>query len=296
MQRKIELEISGERAGRTIKTLLLRELGMSSGLLNALKAREGAILLNGRAAGAAARPRAGDKLCVTVEDSVRSSVLPTAGELCIVYEDEDALVVNKPPLLPSHPVSGNVRETLSNYLVYHYLSLGESLVPRIITRLDSGTSGLVLLAKNALAASLLAAGGMEKEYLAITLGAPSPDCGEIRLPLRRCPASPIKWEGCADGQGRAAVTGYQLLAQKNGLSLLRVKPKTGRTHQIRVHLAAIGCPLAGDFLYGSEDAALIKRAALHMERLSFISPISRLPISLSAPAPEDMRSLLPELL
>lgn len=268
---------------------------MSAGLVTDLKSTQGAVLLNGSPQSITKAVKAGDALRVTLSDKGDSSVLPTAGRADIVYEDEDVLVVNKPPRLPCHPVTGNREETLANYLVYHYKTMGEGFTPRIITRLDSGTSGLVLLAKNALAAGILSKGGTEKEYLAISAGIPNSTAGEISSPLRRCVDSPIKWEVCSPGEGRSALTGYELLAARGGLSLLRVRPKTGRTHQIRVHLASIGCPLAGDFLYGTEAPALIPRPALHMAAISFIQPVSRAKLRFSAPAPEDMRALFPEI-
>ena len=296
MQRIIELHITSAQAGKKVKTLLERELGMSAGLITALKNRQGAILINGQPRSVTAPVSEGELLRLSVADEGDSGVLPVFGDTDVIFEDEDILVVNKPPRLPCHPVSGNQRESLSNYLVFHYQALGESFTPRIITRLDSGTSGLVLLAKNALSGSILsqsaAKGGIEKEYLAAVVGSPAPPAGKISASLGRCGDSPIKWQVCSGG--KAAVTGYELLASEKNLSLLRVRPETGRTHQIRVHLASMGCPLAGDFLYGEENPALIPRPALHMERLRLLHPLTKAPLSFCAPVPGDMRGLFPE--
>ena len=299
MERRLELDISDALEGKTLKTVLTREMNLSGGLLDDLKKHADGILLDGGRARLSDTVSAGSRLSLCFRDEGECSVVPAAGEISIVYEDEDILAVSKPPRLPCHPVSGNHTETLANFLVYHYARRGQSLVPRIITRLDSGTSGLVLVAKNALSGSLLgsaaAAGGLKKEYLAVTEGVPQRERGEINAPIRRVSGNALKREVCPDGEGQAAVTHFEVLAQNGALALLRVTPQTGRTHQIRVHLASIGCPLAGDFLYGREDETLISRTALHMQALSLIHPVTGQSLHLFAPAPPDMQDLISKL-
>lgn len=293
----MELSLAPRLSGIRIKTLLSRELGMSESLIKSLKNHENAVLLNGAPIFITERAQAGDLLRLTIPDEEACTVLGSEGELKIAYEDEDVLVVNKPAPLPCHPDAGHKSETLSNYLVRYYERLGQRFIPRIITRLDSGTSGLVLLAKNPLAACVLGTaakgGGLKKEYLAVALGAPPCEKGEICAPLRRSADSAIKREVCQSGQGQRAKTLYELISSAGGLSLLRVFPETGRTHQIRVHMAALGCPLAGDFLYGGENEGLISRPALHMAALGFEHPITKAPIFLRAAPPEDMKAIFP---
>ena len=150
------------------------------------------------------------------------------------------------------------------------------------------------VAKHAYAAerlgSLAAEGRMTKEYLAICEGLPSPLCGRIDAPIGRKGGSVLAREVRTDG--KAAVTNYRLIAGFHGRSLVRLMPETGRTHQIRVHMAHIGHPLTGDFLYGTEDPALIGRAALHACTLKFRHPITGLPLSFEIGLPEDMRRLI----
>jgi len=156
-----------------------------------------------------------------------------------------------------------------------------------------------LFAKNALSAGILnemtKKRFISKQYTAVTLGIPPKFCGEIAVHIRRKAGSGLLREVCGDEDGREAVTLYEVISRNEArnLALLHIHTLTGRTHQIRVHMAYIGCPLAGDFLYGTEDKALISRHALHMGELSLLHPLSHAPLHFSVPLPEDMRRLFP---
>ena len=133
-------------------------------------------------------------------------------------------------------------------------------------------------------------GAFRRTYLAVCMGGPEREAGEIRLPIGRDPASAIRRQ--VDPAGKAAETAYRVLERRGGFSLVELTPRTGRTHQLRVHMAALGCPLAGDWLYGTEDRALIPRPALHAARLELAHPLTGEALALEAPLPEDMARLM----
>ncbi len=302
MERILRLRAERRHFGCTLKQIMQREYGMSAGLISHMKQSDNAILVNGEPQCVNYIVREGDEITFTVETGEMASenLTPTAHTVEIIFEDEDILVVNKPAYLPCHPVTGNHENTLSNYLAAYYLEKGQAFTARVINRLDSNTSGLVLFAKNALAAGVLNEMTnnelIVKEYTAITLGIPSPNSGEISTNIRRKAGNVLAREVCSEDDGKKAVTLYDVLAcnKEKNLALLRIRTLTGRTHQIRVHMAHIGCPLAGDFLYGTEDHELIARHALHMGELSLIHPLTKASLHFSVPLPEDMQRLFPD--
>ena len=174
----------------------------------------------------------------------------------------------------------------------HYLGPGFSFHP--VNRLDRGTTGLMVVAKNSWVHDRLRrqlhGGSFSRGYLAICVGAPDPPEGSVELPIGRAPDSAIRRQ--VDPAGRPARTEYRLKERRGPLSLVELTPRTGRTHQIRVHMAALGCPLAGDWLYGEEDRALIARPALHAWRLELEHPLTGRDLALTAPLPADMKKLL----
>ena len=211
----------------------------------------------------------------------------------VVYEDAFAIVLEKPPHLAVHPTLNYPLGTLANGYAALMEARGESSVFRPVNRIDKDTSGLVLAAKNAYAAPLLAR-NVEKRYDAIAEGELPLGEGVIDAPIGRDPNSVVG--RCVRPDGARAVTHYEVLGRSNGLSLLRLRPETGRTHQLRVHMASIGCPLAGDWLYGEEEPDLIPRPALHAYALDLDHPVTGEHLSLTAPIPADMARLAPELL
>ena len=202
------------------------------------------------------------------------------------------MVVNKSAPLAVIPSSLVPTEpTLAAGLMAY---LGPSAAIHPVNRLDRGTTGLMVVAKSGYIHDQLRrrlhSGDFFRSYLAICVGAPEPPQGTIALPIGRAPGSAIRRQ--IDPAGQSARTDYRLLRVRSGLSLVALMPWTGRTHQIRVHMAAIGCPLAGDWLYGTEDRGLIPRPALHAVRLAFTHPVTGEHLSFTAPLPGDMKLLL----
>lgn len=288
-----ELVVSQAQAGRTVKSVLKSEWGMSAALIGRLKRTETGLTVNGTRVFTTAVLREGDRLAVDLDAAERAAhVGPVPMALDILFEDEHLLAVNKPaPLacIPSSLVPGE--PTLAAGLLYH---LGEGASLHLVNRLDRGTTGVLAAAKNAWVHDLLRkrlhTGAFRRTYLALCLGGPEEDAGEICLPIGRDPASAIKRR--ADPTGKAAETAYRVLERRGELVLVELTPRTGRTHQLRLHMAALGCPLAGDWLYGTEDRALIPRPALHAARLELVHPVTGEALALEAPMPEDMRKLL----
>ena len=234
---------------------------------------------------------AGDTLNICIQEETSSpAIVPTPLPLTIVYEDEDILVVNKPADMPVHPSQNNYDNTLANAVAYYYQSQGIPFVFRCINRLDRDTTGLTLLAKNLLSSCILSGmmkeRGIHREYLAIASGQ-VPCSGTISLPIGRMEGSTI--ERCIDPlSGESAITHYTCLASNAYYSLVQITLDTGRTHQIRVHMKAIGHPLPGDYIY-NPDYSMIHRQALHSHRLCFLHPIQKVPLRFEAPLPLDMK-------
>jgi 23S rRNA pseudouridine1911/1915/1917 synthase len=210
-----------------------------------------------------------------------------------LYEDDDLLVVNKPPHLAVHPCAGSWDDSLGARLVAYYQKIGLSADFHPVHRLDKGTSGLMVVAKHPAAQHALTAalhgGDFHREYLAVCEGTPSPAAGVVDAPLGRTDESYIRQEVRPDG--KPARTHYEVLETSGRYSLLRLVLETGRTHQIRVHMAYLGCPLAGDFLYGTEDRELITRPALHSAHLELKQPFTGEKLVFDVPLPADMAAL-----
>ena len=224
----------------------------------------------------------------------RSGIVPAPGPLDLVYEDEDLVVLNKAPGVPVHPGPGHFDDTICNFLLYYYDSVGIEADAHPVHRLDRGTSGLLAVAKHAHAQEVLKnqlhTAAFRREYLAVCRGAPSPAAGVVDAPLGPKPGSLV--EQMVRPDGKPARTRYETLAVYGGRALLRLELDTGRTHQIRVHLAHLGHPLLGDFLYGTEEPDLIPRPALHSWRLALRHPITGKELLFTAPVPADMAGLL----
>lgn len=236
-----------------------------------------------------------DCLTVILEETESSQkILSVSMPLDIVYEDEDLLVINKPADMPIHPSLNNYENTLANGVAYYFSKKHEAFVFRCMNRLDRDTTGLTLIAKHMLSASILSQAVAKREisrtYLAIVDGTLTGN-GTIHAPIAREPGSAIT--RCVDfEQGETAITHYEVLATSNRLSLVSLHLETGRTHQIRVHMKYLGYPLIGDYLY-HPDTTYIARQALHSYRLSFIHPITKKAMEFTAPLPFDMAGLFP---
>lgn len=290
MERIFEYQITAAEEGRKIGDFL-REKGYSRHLLRQLKETEDGLLRNAQPTFTTVALKAGDRIRVRLLEKAEGSeaIMPAPLPFEIVYEDEDLLVVNKPADMPIHPSFQNHENTLADALTWHYQQHGEDFVYRCINRLDRDTTGLLIVAKHLLSASILSdmVGKREihREYLTIVKGIP-PENGTISAPIGRKKGSAILREVNFE-TGEPAVTHFARLEIRNGLSLVSLKLETGRTHQIRVHMGYIGCPLIGDYLYYPE-CSRISRQALHSHRLSFLHPITGKALSFTAPLPEDM--------
>ena len=280
--------------GRPLKHLLRGELGISSTLLKTLKWRAGAITLNGESVRVNALVRTGDEVCVTLSERAprETDIAPLDLPLDIAYEDEDLLVLNKRAGLAMHPMSTDLAApNLAGALVAY---LGAGTVPHFVSRLDKGTSGLLIAAKSGYVHELLRRAlhseALRREYRALAVGHVMPPRGVIDAPIARAEGSLVK--RCVSPDGLPSRTEYEVLSYHGGLTLLRLAPLTGRTHQLRVHMASLGCPLAGDWLYGTEDKALIARPALHSYTLWFTHPLTGEALHFTAPLPEDMERLI----
>lgn len=298
MYRKIEIIIPAQYDGRDIKSYLKSELFMSQRLIAKLKRDDDGILLNGESVYVVKKMSVGDILTLKLsdEDDYSENIVPTRGDFEIVYEDDDLILINKPAGLSVHPSMGNFYETLANYVAHHYMERGEKMTFRPINRLDKNTSGLMLVAKNSYAQDFMARehkeGRLKREYLALVKGNIKND-GEIIAPIARADASAIKRTVSADG--KYAQTQFYVVRSQDAASMVRVVPKTGRTHQIRVHFSHIGHPLLGDFLYGMESD-IISRHALHSYRISFRRPFTLEEMFFEIELPSDMKKTADELL
>lgn len=234
-----------------ISDYLKRRLGFSSSLIT--KVKFGGIRLNGEVVTMRATVSDGDEITVTFPPEESENVKPVEIPLDILYEDKHILAVNKPADMPTHPSRGNHLPTLANAVAYY---LGAPFVFRAINRLDRGTSGIVVIAKNPYAAAVLGRAMKErkinKKYIAIVEGTPNPKEARINAPIARECEGELRRVVREDG--KPAVTDYKVIGKtKDGNAICEIILHTGRTHQIRVHMAYIGHALVGDFLYGKES-------------------------------------------
>ena len=283
-----------EEEGRMVKGILRGSLQLSYTLLKSLKWRENAILLNGQSVHVNAIVHAGDVVSVALSERTPREDLYCENTAApnIVYEDEDLLVLNKPAGVAMHPKSGDASAPSLAAMLTSYL--GEGSVPHFVSRLDKGTSGLLIAAKSGYVHDRLRralhSDNLRREYRAVAIGKVEPPSGVIDAPIGRAEGSIIRRCVCADGL--PSLTEYEVLQMNDRFTLLRLCPRTGRTHQLRVHMAHLGYPLAGDWLYGREDKALIARPALHSYELWFTQPVTMQELHFTAPVPQDMQRLM----
>jgi 23S rRNA pseudouridine1911/1915/1917 synthase len=284
--------------------------------------QEGSVHVDGAAAKRSHAVRAGESVTVEVPEPRATEVLPEDIPLSILYEDEELLAIDKPAGLVVHPAPGHPSGTLVNALLHHVRDLsgiGGEVRPGIVHRLDRDTSGVLLVAKTDRAHQMLSRQmrrrTLRKEYLALAAGVPKVRKGEVTFAIGRDPRDRKKMKAVRSTEAtpppgtREARTRYEIEREwfPLGLTLLRCRLITGRTHQIRVHLAASGLPIVGDPVYGRPryprvtDAALKRRLtefprqALHAERVAFLHPVSQILVEIVAPVPEDLAGLIAEI-
>lgn len=290
MQRTIRKTVPESFDGKKVIDYLIKELNCSHRLITKLKKEENGILLNGEHIRTIDLIHKGDIISITIpEDKTESISAATEIPLDVIYEDDDLIVVNKPPMLAVHESHNHLGDTLSNAVAYHLQAEGKSSVFRAVGRLDKGTSGLMVCALNRYTASKLS-GKIYKEYLAVANGI-FEGSGRIDMPIFR--PDPIITLRTVDEKGEKAVTNWTALKNDGKTTLLRIKLETGRTHQIRVHFSHLGAALVGDTMYGTPDSR-ISHQALHCCYCRFIHPVTNETLEFETDPPEDFKAVIPK--
>lgn len=287
----LEHQITEGEAGRTVKSVALKEMRLSRSLFSSLKFSSG-LFLDGERAYADMRVAPGQVLKAAWEERGVGPMSPAAAPIRIVWQDEHYFIIEKPAPLPTLCSAHQDGPTLENAL-YACLSCPKDYVFRPVNRLDKGTSGLLAVAKDGHAQQLLQrqlhTDAFIREYRAVCEGRLPENAGVIDLPIGK-PGEGPRREVRPDGV--RAVTHYWVEREQNGRTLARLRLETGRTHQIRVHLAALGCPIVGDYLYGAPDPALPGRFALHACALRFTHPFTGKILDFQSALPEALKAVL----
>ena len=278
-------------SGCTVETVLRAVFSVSESYARRLKRRPGSVLLNGKPVYLVERVNIGDVVAFDPSDPTRLPIAAIPFPLSIVYEDEWLTVLNKPNGVAVHPARDPNEPTVENALMSHYVGTEN---PHPVSRLDKGTTGLMAVAKSGFVHARMkdvqADGSYRKTYLAILNGIPNSAHGFVDAPIGALPGS--AYQRTVRDDGAPSKSEYTVLHTSGNLALVRLVPHTGRTHQLRVHMAYLGTPLFGDWLYGTREAA-VDRPLLHAETLSFPHPITGEPMQFFAPPPEDFQSFFP---
>lgn len=294
----MDIQITKDLAGKNIREVLQKELGYSSNLIKKLKFSEDGITVNGQWQTVRFTLTEGDILSLKVEDTAEDvSPYTIAVEIPIevLFEDQWVTVVNKPPDMPAHPSLGHKLDTVSNALAWRYRDT--HYVFRPVNRLDRDTSGCMLTANTRDASykmyTAMTTGQIHKTYLAILDGVPTQKEGTLTSYMHRAEASIIRREETSPDtpDAKIAITEYRTLWEDGTRAIVEASPITGRTHQLRVQFAGIGCPITGDDLYGNASP-YIHRHALHARQTTFPHPSDGREVTVTAPLPEDMEALV----
>lgn len=314
----VELTIEAAEAGHRLDALLAARFPDYSRVYLRRVISAGGVQVDGRGGKPAYRLKIGQRVSIVLPEIPREAPRPENIPLDILYEDEQVVVVNKPPGMVVHPARGHWSGTLASALQFHFgptlSTTGGLSRPGIVHRLDRDTSGAILVARSDLAhgklAKQFAARSIEKEYFALVCGCPQRDRDYIDCPIGFHPhvrqMMAIRHD---DAESRPAQTFYEVLERFDGFAAVKLLPKTGRTHQIRVHLNHIGCPVLCDRQYGgrsritrgeirrdaTDATVLLERQALHARRLRFMHPTTGEQLEVEAPLPNDITAVLTEL-
>jgi 23S rRNA pseudouridine1911/1915/1917 synthase len=313
----VELIVSDAEAGQRLDAFLTLHFHDYSRVHLRRVITAGGVLVNGKGGKPAYHVHAGERIAVTLPEIPREAPRPEDIPLEVLFEDDDLVVVNKPPGMVVHPARGHWSGTLAGALQFHFgpslSSTGGPTRPGIVHRLDRDTSGVILVARTDQAHTKLAEQfwnrTIEKEYFALVAGRPDRDRDVIDRSIGVHPTQREKMAILHHEDARTAQTFYEVAERFDGFAAMRVLPKTGRTHQIRVHLAHVGCPVLCDRAYGGraqitrgeirrdpgDQTVLLQRQALHARRLRFLHPRTAQPMEIEAPLPEDMAGVLDEL-
>ena len=299
----IPLDLTADREGERLDAFLARSVPDLTRSAAQRLLERGAVTLRGRAAKKNDKTRLGDSLTVCLPEPQPVDLVPQNIPLDVIYEDDDVIVVNKPVGLVVHPAPGHPDGTLVNALLYHcgtsLSGINGELRPGIVHRIDRDTAGLIVAAKNDRAHLALAAQlqdhSLARVYEAVAVGGFWEDCGTVDAPIGRHPVDRKKM-AVDRKNGREAVTHWSVLARYPGYTHVECRLETGRTHQIRVHLASIGHPLLGDTVYGSKKPwPGLAGQCLHARRLRFVHPSTGEPLELECPLPDWFRDVLEKL-
>lgn len=289
--RVLKYEVRPEDDGKQIKRIIRGKMDVSHRVFSALKQRDG-FILDGESVHADRVVRAGQQIELRLADEKGGGAAWDTAPVNVIYEDEDVIVIDKDAPLACQSSEKQPQNTLENRLMYRYRE--QPFVFRPVNRLDKGTSGLMVAAKHAHAQNILQeqlhTEDYVREYLAVVCGELRPPNGEVDAPIRKADGATVKRE-VGEG-GKDAVTQYRTIKRGNGFSLVRLRLTTGRTHQIRVHMAYMGCPVAGDFLYGMEDERLPGRFALHSHYLCIKHPETGERMEFISQLPTDLYRLI----
>jgi len=292
-----QVESGGERLDKAVVVIVP---DLSRAVVQRL-VKGGQVSVNGRVSKPSYRVEVGDEVVVRVPAKRPPQVLPEQVELDVIYEDEHLLMINKPSGMVVHPAQGHESGTLVNAVLGYLpqiLDVGGPERAGIVHRLDKDTSGLIIVAKDETVRNALQRQfkrrQVKKTYLALVEGHPEPRQGEIDAPIGRHKRQRKRM--AIVRSGRDAYTAYRVIETFDNHSLVELQPETGRTHQIRVHLAWLGYPAVGDRVYGRRKQQLLKhRHFLHARKLELTHPVTRAPLSLTAPLPDNLVRLLQRL-
>ncbi|HBG1451323.1 RluA family pseudouridine synthase [Clostridioides difficile] len=279
----------------TLKEVLLDNLNFSVRSLSKMK-KEKSVLVNGVYKKPSLKVYSGDLIEVKIDEE-KANFEPQDLNLQIIYDDFDIIMVNKPPFMVVHPTKSHYDKTIANGISYYIDNQKENVKIRFVNRLDMNTSGLVIVAKNAYAhhtlSTAMSENKVEKKYITVVDGIIKENEGTIDEPIYRPTEDSIK--RIIDERGQSSVTHYKVIERLENATVLEVSLETGRTHQIRVHMAHIGHGIIGDELYGYVDEELINRQALHAYKLEFEQPRTKEKLKFKADIPEDMKELISKL-
>jgi 23S rRNA pseudouridine1911/1915/1917 synthase len=291
VKQRVPDEFAGERLDRYLASLpQVGSRGSAEQLLEA-----GTVLVDGRALGKSHRLDGGEELEFEPPEPAGERLEPEPMDLRIRYEDEHLVVVDKPAGLVVHPAPGHASGTLVHGLLEHEVAGGDADRPGIVHRLDRDTSGLMVVARSEEAhrrlQELVRGHGLERHYTALVVGRPRSRSGRIEAPIGRDRRDPLRHSLDTDTP-REAITHFEVNELLPQHTLLDIRLETGRTHQIRVHLSAIGLPVAGDAVYGRPRELGLERQFLHAERLAFPHPFTGARVEVESPLPADLEAAL----
>jgi 23S rRNA pseudouridine1911/1915/1917 synthase len=293
------LQLTASSPGERLDLFIVRQMPELTRSFIQKLVEDGHITLNSKPSRAGIRLKAGNIISIVIPPPEPCDIEAEDIPLCIIYEDQDLLVVDKPAGMTTHPAPGSPAHTLVNAVLSHLPVLpdsGSPARPGIVHRLDKDTSGLIIIAKTPAALAKLSAQfksrTVKKAYVTLVRGKLKPESGFIDAPIGRDRSHRQRMS--ITESGRPARTAYTTIRSYDGYTLAEARPETGRTHQIRVHFASMGHPVAGDATYGSKSE-LVGRQFLHAARLSFKLPSTGKAVEFASPLPSDLQSALEKL-